>query len=340
MFRLTAIAPLAAVAAVEGDIKLSVHALWKEFKSDFGKTPIDEKARFEIFRTNVEFIHETNAKNLTYKLGVNQFADLTPLEFADEHTGLKRPSQPWGELPHLGTHEYSGKPLAPEVDWVKKGAVTKVKNQGQCGSCWSFSTTGALEGAWQVKTGKLTSLSEQQFVDCDKVDEACNGGLMDHAFAFAEKHALCTEASYSYQGEKGMCQASECTIGIPKGAVIGFKDVKRDDSNALMEALMMQPVSIAIEADRSIFQLYRSGILKGACGSSLDHGVLAVGYGSEDGVDYWKVKNSWGASWGEHGYIRLYRGSSLKGECGLLSGPPSFPEVTGRTAPALDIINV
>jgi len=336
MLRTAAAVVLVPAVAAEASGGPAAGALWSDFKKEFGKNYADDKARYEIFRANVELIRETNAKGLTYKLGVNQFADLTPHEFADTHTGLKRPSEPWAALPHLGTHVYSGKPLADEVDWQKKGAVTKVKDQGQCGSCWSFSTTGALEGAWKIKTGSLKSLSEQQFVDCDGVDEACNGGLMDHAFAFAEKHALCTEASYKYDAEQGTCHEKSCSVAIPRGGVVGFKDVARDDGKALMEALMQQPVSIAIEADKSSFQLYKSGILKGICGHSLDHGVLAVGYGAEGGVKYWRVKNSWGASWGEHGFIRLLRAPSTgaAGECGLLSGPPSYPVVRSAPGPS------
>merc|ERR1719408_1118659 len=134
-----------------------------------------------------------------------------------------------------------------------------------------------------LATGKLVSLSEQQFVDCDKVDQGCSGGLMDNAFKFAENNAICTEESYSYKGRGGTCEASSCTVGIPQGGVTGFKDVAKDDMQALMEAVTQQPVSIAIEADKSAFQLYRSGILSSNCGAKLDHGVLLVGYGSDSG---------------------------------------------------------
>merc|ERR1712194_814419 len=255
---------------------------------------------------NYDFIVKTNAHNLSYKLGVNLFTDLTGDEVAASYTGLK-PKSTWADLPHLGTMQYSGKALADSVDWTTKGAVTPVKNQGQCGSCWSFSTTGALEGAWQIAGNTLTSLSEQQFVDCDKVDQGCNGGLMDNAFQFAEKNAICTEGSYPYKGVDGTCQASSCTVGIPKGDVTGYKDVAKDDMQALMEAVTQQPVSIAIEADKSAFQSYQSGVLSSTCGTSLDHGVLLVGYGSDNGQDYWKVKNSWGTTYGENGYVRLLR---------------------------------
>merc|ERR1712194_770538 len=239
---------------------------------------------------NYDFIVKTNAHNLSYKLGVNLFTDLTGDEVAASYTGLK-PKSTWADLPHLGTMQYSGKALTDSVDWTTKGAVTPVKNQGQCGSCWSFSTTGALEGAWQIAGNTLTSLSEQQFVDCDKVDQGCNGGLMDNAFQFAENNAIWTEGSYPYKGVDGTCQASSCTVGIPKGDVTGYKDVAKDDMRALMEAVTQQPVSIAIEADKSAFQSYQNG------------------------------------------YVRLLRGKGGAGECGLLSGPPSYPVVSGSAPP-------
>merc|ERR1740121_2746529 len=296
-----------------------------------GHNEEEESVRYEIFKNNVDIIFQENTKGHTYELGVNLYADMSADEFSAVYmNGWKKPNNTWGELPHLGTHVYSGAPLADSVDWTQSGAVTKVKNQGQCGSCWAFSTTGALEGAWKIAEGKLVSLSEQQLVDCDKGDSGCGGGLMDRGFAYAEMNSMCTEDSYEYKGRKGTCEVSSCTVGVPKGAVTGFKDVKTDSEEALMEAVSKMPVSVAIEADKSAFQLYKSGVLKGTCGSNLDHGVLAVGYGTdENGVDYWKVKNSWGPAWGMEGYVMVLRGKKGPGECGILSAPPAPPAPGG-----------
>merc|ERR1712137_1341961 len=290
---------------------------------------VEESRRFGIFKVNLDFIHEMNAKGNSFELAVNQFADLTADEFAQTHFGITQPEQPWGSLPSLGQHEYKGEALADAVDWTTKGAVTPVKNQGQCGSCWSFSTTGALEGAYEIASGNLVPLSEQQFVDCDKVDSGCSGGLMDNGFTFAESNAICTEESYPYKAKAGTCAAASCTVGLPKGTVTGYKDVSADSEDAMKSAVSQQPVSIAIEADKSVFQLYKSGVLQSTCGSQLDHGVLLVGYGTEDGKDYWKVKNSWGSSWGDAGYIKLLRGKGGSGECGLLK-QASYPVVSSE----------
>lgn len=203
-----------------------------------------------------------------------------------------------------------------------------------------FSATGALEGAYYLKNGNLKSYSEQHLVSCDTTDSGCNGGLMDNAFAWTKSNGgLCLESDYVYTsgttGKSGSCEASSCSkdTGIaPKS----YTDVQKYSDDAMMSALAQQPVSIAIEADQSAFQLYKSGVLTAACGSRLDHGVLAVGYGTwTDGTDYYKVKNSWGESWGMDGYILLERGNTDNinfrgqnaGQCGILSGPPSYPNL-------------
>ena len=199
--------------------------------------------------------------------------------------------------------------------------MTDVKDQGQCGSCWSFSTTGALEGRYFLKTGKLHTLSEQELVDCDHSDNGCNGGLMDNAFVYAGTQGLASEAAYGYEAEVGSCQADSRDRDLPAHAVKGYSDVPRGDENALKAAVATGPVSVAIQADQGAFQFYSTGVMTGRCGHSLDHGVLAVGYGT-DGSDYWKIKNSWGAGWGEDGYIRIERGT---GKCGI-ADMASYPQ--------------
>ena len=223
------------------------------------------------------------------------------------------------------------------IDWEKNGAVTPVKNQGQCGSCWSFSTTGALEGAYYIKNGVLDSFSEQQLVDCDTrknggKDMGCNGGLMDSAFSWIEKNGgLCTEEDYAYTSgttkTAGSCDTS-CSI-VSGSEIISYTDVKANSDSDMMTALAQQPVSIAIQADQKDFQLYNSGVFTGSCGTQLDHGVLVVGYGNLDGDNYYRVKNSWGTTWGDKGYIYLGRGDTFNngsGQCGMLM-QASYPTV-------------
>jgi C1A family cysteine protease len=210
------------------------------------------------------------------------------------------------------------------VDWRTSGAVTPVKNQGQCGSCWAFSATGAMEGAYQIKNSKLVSFSEQQLVDCSTAqgNQGCNGGLMDGAFTYAEATAIDTEASYPYTGKDGTCHASP---GV--ATLASFADVTPKSPGALAQAAAAGPVAIAIDASGIAFQLYHKGIMKRFCGTSLDHGVLLVGYGTESGTDYWIVKNSWGGSWGEKGYFRILRSMDKEGEAGVcgLQLQPSSP---------------
>jgi len=275
------------------------------------------------FANNEDLIESTNAQNLSYQLGHNQFSHMDVNEWRDYlHLGLGYPTHGPAASVHTDTTV-----TASAVDWRTKGAVTAVKDQGNCGSCWSFSSTGALEGANFIKTGSLVSLSEQNFVDCDtNGDHGCFGGLMDNAFEWAiSNKGVCSESAYPYQAKKGDCSDKSCThYATPKS----FTDVATNNADALMSALAKQPVSVAIEADQSSFQMYKSGVLTAACGTNLDHGVLAVGYGTDNGVNYWIVKNSWGASWGENGYIRLSRDVSQRGgQCGILMGPPSYPNM-------------
>jgi C1A family cysteine protease len=211
---------------------------------------------------------------------------------------LKKESSTKAEFIHAAPANNMAIP--DSIDWTTKGAVTGVKDQGQCGSCWSFSTTGSLEGAYKIKYGQLISFSEQNFVDCDTkenggTDLGCHGGLMDSAFEWAKSWGgVCTEADYPYVSgttrERGTCN-TKCTKNA-NVAPKSYTDVQTNSDSALMSALAQQPVSVAIEADQAAFQLYKSGVFTATCGTNLDHGVLAVGYGTLDGQDYYKVSMS------------------------------------------------
>ena len=285
------------------------------------------------FANNDDIIETHNAnKDNTYELGHNHFSHMSFDEFkAYVRLGLNSPAEDTvSEFVLEAPQNLSALPTS--VDWSTKGAVTGVKDQGNCGSCWSFSATGALEGAYQIKYGSLVSFSEQNLVSCDTIDSACNGGLMDNAFSWTKTNGgLCTESGYPYTsgttGQKGTCYTTctKNTAVTPKS----FTDVARNSDSALMTALAQQPVSIAIQANQPAFQTYKSGVLTGSCGTNLDHGVLVVGYGTwSDGTDYYKVKNSWGTSWGMNGYILIQRGNPQRcGECGILCGPPSYPNL-------------
>jgi len=213
--------------------------------------------------------------------------------------------------------------LAEAIDWREQNAVTPVKNQGMCGSCWAFSTTGAVEGAEAIATGILTSYSEQQLVDCAGGkwgNQGCNGGLMDQAFAYIEEYPLETEGDYPYKATAGHCSYDK-TKAV--GKVKKYTDVTPGSAEQLKAALNKGPVSVAIEADKTVFQMYTKGVITGSqCGTTLDHGVLAVGYGEENGTEYFLVKNSWGPGWGDKGFVKI--GATDDNVCGILSAA-SFP---------------
>merc|ERR1712224_509583 len=224
-------------------------------------------------------------------------------------------------MPVLEAHFHNGEDLASSVDWTTQGAVTPIKDQGQCGSCWAFGTTGGIEGSWQLATGPLKSLSEQQLVDCSTQNLGCQGGNAGWAVNFEKGVDIATESSYPYKATDGnACKTSGYSTAIPKGGVTGFTRVgglfTGASVNDMKSAIQKQPVSIAIEADQRSFQGYKNGVLTSGCGTSLDHAVLAVGYGSQSGNDYWLVKNSWGTSWGENGLIKI---GSATNQCGVLN---------------------
>ncbi|KAK9676879.1 hypothetical protein RND81_11G107200 [Saponaria officinalis] len=272
------------------------------------------KKRFEIYKSNVEFIDNVNSQNLSYKLIDNKFADLTNDEFKSQYLGRLLSIVPPSESHDVINARNGALPRA--VDWRKQGAVTPVKNQELCGSCWAFSAVTAVEGFHKIKTGKLISLSEQELVDCEHEDYGCNGGEMEHAFKYIKNNGIVSEKDYPYKGIDETCNKSK--LIHPVAHIRGYKKVPKNDEKSLQAVVANQIVSVGVDAGSQAFQLYRKGIFDGVCGKDLNHGVAIVGYGDVKGKKYWIVKNSWGRRWGEGGYIRIRRDITKKGGvCGI-----------------------
>ncbi|KAK8749850.1 hypothetical protein OTU49_015597 [Cherax quadricarinatus] len=313
---------------------------WEAFKLEHGKkyeTDVEESFRMKIYTENKHAIAAHNKLYATgqksYKLGMNKYGDMLPHEFVSTMNGFQ-----WN---HTGNYRsgrlYTGATfiepdddviLPQSVDWRDKGAVTPVKDQGQCGSCWSFSATGSLEGQHFRQTGKLVSLSEQNLIDCSTKygNNGCNGGLMDYAFQYIKENGgIDTEGAYPYEAEDDKCRYNPRKSGAED---TGFVDIREGSEGALKKAVAtVGPVSVAIDASHSSFQFYSHGVYdEPECNSEqLDHGVLAVGYGTtEDGTDYWLVKNSWGTTWGDEGYIKMSR--NKHNQCGIATAA-SYPLV-------------
>jgi C1A family cysteine protease len=289
--------------------------------------------RQTVWEANVRRIEQHNSKSVGWRMEVNKFADLTPYEFQAQYIsgGFQEAEFQRRQYARFSNFVWKNNATLPSsVDWTSQGAVTPVKNQGQCGSCWAFSTTGSLEGAYFLSNGTLFSLSEQQLVDCSAStgNQGCNGGLMDDAFSYIHANGgITSESNYPYTATDGICDTTKEHENV--ASLTSYTDVPANSDSALMNALARQPVSVAVEADQNSFQFYSSGVMTAVCGTNLDHGVLAVGYGSDAGQDFYKVKNSWGADWGEEGYIRLGRGGTYNGgagQCGILSAA-SYPNV-------------
>ncbi|KAL6840364.1 hypothetical protein ACP4OV_030174 [Aristida adscensionis] len=285
--------------------------------------------RFGIFKENVHYIHAHNKRgDRPYRLRLNHFGDMGREEFRSTFASsrindLRREGAPAPAVPGF---MYAGVTDLPEsVDWRQMGAVTAVKNQGKCGSCWAFSTVAAVEGINAIRTGRLLSLSEQELVDCDRAEDGCQGGLMENAMEFIRAHGgITTEAAYPYRAANGTCDAARARRG-PVVVIDGHQMVPEGSEEALAQAVANQPVSVALDAAGQAFQFYSDGVFTGDCGTDLDHGVAAVGYGVDyDGMAYWIVKNSWGPAWGEGGYIRIQRGAGDGGLCGIAM-EASFP---------------
>jgi len=302
---LVALLAVAAMAFSEQEYRAAFLKFIKDNNKHYAQA--DFAAKYTIFKANMDFVDAWNADAEHHRVAINKFADLTIAEFSAMYLGTRQTVTGW-------TLEQGIPAAAPaSVDWRTKGAVTPIKNQEQCGSCWAFSAVGSTEGAHFLAKGALVSLSEQNLVDCSDAEgnQGCNGGLMTQAFEYIIKNkGIDTEASYPYTAQNGNCKFSSANIG---STLTGYTNVKSGSETDLVAKIVEGPTSVAIDASHSSFQLYSSGIYyEPACSATaLDHGVLAVGYEA----DFYIVKNSWGTDWGMKGYIEMSRNKS--NNCGI-----------------------
>lgn len=305
-----------ALVAVYGRTLRDEIRMFNDFKGVFNKhySAAEEATRFTCFSENLKVIDQRNSKGHEMH-GVNQFTDLCADEFRAAFLGLVASNN---TLKHSkGTFQaVEGMSTPAAIDWRTKGAVTPVKNQGQCGSCWSFSATGNMEGQWQIAGNTLVGLSEEELVQCSHNggNAGCQGGLMDNAFDWVVTNGgIDSEADYPYNsgtGVTGTCQEDKLKNYVAH--FTGHQDIAK--SETAMEQFVGASGPLAIGVDALSWQFYIGGIMKLCIGKQLDHGVLIVGYDTTHTPPYWIIKNSWGASWGENGYIRVEKG---RNECGL-----------------------
>jgi len=329
-----AIPVIAVLALAFGCTLATLDQQWTLWKTTHKKqySAQEESVRRAIWEDNLKLVHSHNLEAdlgvHTFWLGMNAYADMTNQEFVKVMNGYNSTLRAErGQSRNVFTFNPSLGALPDTVDWRTKGYVTPIKDQGQCGSCWAFSSTGALEGQHFAKAGQLVSLSEQNLVDCSKKqgNMGCNGGLMDYAFQYiADNKGIDTETSYPYEAVDRSRRFKAADVGATD---TGFTDIASKDENALQQAVAtIGPIAVAIDASHASFQLYSHGVYNEArCSqTNLDHGVLAVGYGTEGEKDYWLVKNSWGTSWGDKGYIMMSR--NKKNQCGIATAS-SYPTV-------------
>ena len=277
-----------------------------KYVSKYGKsygTKEEFEFRGDVFKNTLAALANENSKNdNSFRVATNKFADWTPAEF-------KRILSYKSQYKSARKAVEQAEPVAipASIDWRTEGKVNPVKDQGQCGSCWAFSAVGAMESRWAIKSGALLSLSEQQLVDCaigSYGNEGCNGGDMGTAIQYAHDFGMMLESAYPYTASDTTCVYNKAEVKVTP---LGDAQVATNNAVALKTALADGPVSVAIEADTFVFQFYSGGILNSkACGTNLDHGVVAVGYGADaSGKQYYIVRNSWGPSWGLGGYINI-----------------------------------
>ena len=302
---------------------LSTSSKYMQYVLEHNKSYItieEFEARKAIFAENDELVESHNQSNSSFTLGHNKFSDMTEGEKSRYRGRIAQTVNSTNPI------VFDTLSTPTSIDWREEGCVNAIRDQGQCGSCWAFSSVVALEGAHCAATGQLLEFSEQQLVDCAFLkygNFGCGGGLEQNAFTYWETHNAIARDAYPYTAKNGDCKYDSLTnTGIE---VATYTDVTPESDSQMKAALAQQPISVAIEADKAVFQLYKTGVFDSAsCGTDLDHAVALVGFGSEGGQDYYILRNSWGTTWGDQGYMKIADQGTGAGICGVQSAP-TFP---------------
>ncbi|XP_050224496.1 ervatamin-B-like [Mercurialis annua] len=301
----------------------SISKLFETWTKQNAKTYASEEEklhRLKVFEDNFKFVTDHNSQpNTSYTLALNAFADLSSEEFAASRLGLGHPSASDSAdlLRHRVPFPDTVGVIPPSMDWRREGAVTEVKDQGNCNSCWIFSGIGAIEGINKIATGSLVDLSEQELVDCNGFARGCDPGWVANAYKFAIKNrGIDTESDYPYKARHMQCQKDK--LNNRAAAIDGYAKVPYGNEDALLKAVAIQPVSVLICASDTTFQFYSKGFFTGPCCKGTNHAVLIVAYGTENETDYWIIKNSWGKRWGINGYMFMKRNTGdSRGMCDI-----------------------
>jgi len=302
-----------------------VYSAFARFKAKYGKTysKNELKHRLRVFRDNLNFIKTHNDDDSkSHKVGVTQYADLTNKEYR-AMLGAKMDMRAHTEGPQFSANDTSNSTIPAEFDWRIKNVVTPIKDQGQCGSCWSFSAIAALESCYALKYGpeKMVTLSEQNLIDCSTSEGTlgCKGGWVDRAYDYIKKNGgIDTDKFYPYTTSgPNTCLYNTTGSASPVATITSYQRIQTRNETALLHAAFKAPISVLIDADHKSFQHYKSGVYyEPTCSEYvLDHAVLVIGWGTENGTDFWLVKNSWDTWWGDNGFIKMARNKN--NNCGI-----------------------